>query len=222
VECPGHGRRACCNGLCGIAGAGQCLRGGVNGLKPTEQDVIQSRDMTAATTLIPSITPTCTTPCGTTVGVGLATTGRLSAVKVSWRAVSMAVTTAGSPPAAAGTMLSRPTTPTSNAFSALGATIVPSLMMAGVAAASATPVTDAAAAPIALSRSPDCKGRDERARCLQDGNGHGHRALYEDRAVDELITQEACEATAPEVPEPEVRRPARRCPRRRSRWLRSR
>jgi hypothetical protein len=81
VECPGHGRRACCNGLCGIAGAGQCLRGGVNGLKPTEQDVIQSRDMTAATTLIPPTTPTCTTPCGTTVGVGLATTGRLSAVR---------------------------------------------------------------------------------------------------------------------------------------------
>jgi hypothetical protein len=77
VECPGHGRRACCNGLCGIAGAGQCLRGGVSGLKPTERDVIQSWEMTAATTLIPSITPT------------------------------------------------------SNAFSALGATIVPSLMMAG-------------------------------------------------------------------------------------------
>ena len=43
-ERPGRGRRACCNGLCGIAGAGQCLRGGVNGLKPTEQDVVQSRE----------------------------------------------------------------------------------------------------------------------------------------------------------------------------------
>ena len=53
--------------------------------------------------------------------------------------------------------MTRPTTPTSNAFSALGATIVPSLTMAPVAAASAAPVTDAAAAPIALSRSPDCR-----------------------------------------------------------------
>ena len=53
--------------------------------------------------------------------------------------------------------MTRPITPISHAFSALGATIVPSLMMAGVAAASATPVTDAAAAPIALSRSPDCR-----------------------------------------------------------------
>ena len=52
--------------------------------------------------------------------------------------------------------MTRPITPISNAFSALGAPIVPSLMMAGVAAASATPVTDAAA-PIALSRSPDCR-----------------------------------------------------------------
>ena len=53
--------------------------------------------------------------------------------------------------------MTRPITPTSNAFSALGAPIVPSLMMAGVAAASAAPVTDAAAAPIGLSRSPDCR-----------------------------------------------------------------
>ena len=62
----------------------------------------------------------------------------------------------GSPPAAAGTMLSRPTTPTSNAFSALGATLVPSATMAAVAAAFVGPVTDAAVAPIAFNRSPDC------------------------------------------------------------------
>ena len=159
--------------------------------------------MTAATTLIPSITPTCTTPCGATVGVGLATTGRLSAVKVSWRAVSMAVTTAGSPPAAAGTMFDQAHHADLERVQCPGC---PNRAVAddgGRGGGVRGSGHRRGGGADRLEQVAGLQGRDERARCGQDGNGHGHRALHEERAVDELITQEACEAaTAPEVPEP--------------------
>ncbi|MCV7151905.1 hypothetical protein [Mycolicibacterium pyrenivorans] len=138
-----------------VAASSCAMASGVS--KTADRTWLKAGKMIAATTLMASTTTTCSTPRGTAVGVGLGTMGRLSAVYVSWRAVWMASRTPGSPSAAAGKTLSRPTTPTSNAFNALGATNVPSATMAACAAAFVGPVTDAAVTPSAVHRSPDCR-----------------------------------------------------------------
>jgi len=107
--------------------------------------------ITAATTLMAPITATCNTPRGMTVGAGFGTTGALSASKVCWRKSWNAASTAPGPPKIAGGMLSRPTTPTSKAFSARCAGMAASTSIALSMAAAVGPVIDAAAMPSALS-----------------------------------------------------------------------
>ena len=148
----------------------------------------------ASPTLIAPNVATCNRPFGMTVGpvTGI---GRLSASKVSSRAVATAPTAAGRPPAAAGTMLSRPITPTSNAFDALGTATVVSASMASARAAFVGPVTDAAVMPIAfkmsvrLHRSDECHRRLQRCHGGRHAGGDQRRA--DERAVDDLIAQKA-------------------------------
>src|SRR4029079_17997020 len=80
----------------------------------------------------------------------------LSPARVVSRAAAMAPPIAGRPPAAAGTMLSRPITPTSNAFDAFGTATVVSASMAKARAAFVGPVTDAVLMRIALTIAVDC------------------------------------------------------------------